>query len=163
MAPAGWANARQESCYGYPKESCDQSSHWLVCILNIIGLRHMSLDWTALSIILIVTAFCRCADSLVESIILSEYDWRSVNGDIIRIGKDLSALDQEIDCYSPRQHISCLPHTWTQPVTPGSKWIRGHFNLAAGHNMLLRDEDLRRLSLAGKIWFGERSVIMGWR
>ncbi|KAF9122054.1 hypothetical protein BGW39_010070, partial [Mortierella sp. 14UC] len=96
----------------------------------------------------IKTAIDQYAHSLVGGVLRVGHVRRNANSDVVQTGRDISSNNAATNYYTPRQHISCLLHTWTQLVTPSSKWIREHFNLAVRHNMLLRDEDFRRLNLS---------------
>jgi len=62
--------------------------------------------------------------------------------------KDLSAECEIRNAYTTSQHIKCLLHTWSRPISILSPWIREHLALAIRHSMLLRNEDLVQMNLA---------------
>ncbi|KAG0379407.1 hypothetical protein BGX24_000572, partial [Mortierella sp. AD032] len=86
--------------------------------------------------------------SLVGGILKAEHVTKDASGNIIKIGREVTTDSYATNFYSVHDHIKCLPYTWQQPITARSSGIRGHFNLAIRHAMLLKDEDLRRLNIA---------------
>jgi len=86
--------------------------------------------------------------SLVGGILKAEHFERDADGNIIKIGREVTTDSYATNCYSIQEHIKCLLYTWQQPISARSSGIREHFSLAVRHAMLLRDEDLRRLNIA---------------
>ncbi|KAG0061629.1 hypothetical protein BGZ89_011299 [Linnemannia elongata] len=83
-----------------------------------------------------------------SGILKAENFEKDADGNIIKVGREVTTDSYATNYYSIQEHIKCLLYTWQQPVTARSSGMREHFNLAVRHAMLLRDEDLRRLNIA---------------